>query len=187
MEKEEFSGLSFISLILIMMMPLFITACVNDKSANESVMFTSDKPNPGENSLFLVQDKVTENSIEVLLISSKITVDRIYGLAFDLDFDPHIIRFIELEKGSFLEDKDKVIVNYLSALQSDNNAKLVLGISQQGNMAGVTGQGIIARFKFEAVAAGTSILQFSNNSAKNPSLETISGITWHGGSVRVEM
>lgn len=165
---------------------VFIPSCGKNSNNNKSIMFTSDNPNIGENTIYFVQGQVSDDTVELLLMASNIIVDRAYGLAFDIDFEPSILQYLSFSEGSYLEDKGKVKVNYLAALQSNDKSKLVVGISQLGRKAGVEGTGIIASFKFRALKEGSSKLTFSNNLIKNPAIQTISGISWVGGFIRIK-
>lgn len=166
---------------------MLLISCDTRSTSDRSIIFTSDNPEAGENTFFLVQSASTEDTIELTLMASNIIVDRAYGVAFDLDFDPTVITFLGFEKGSYFEDNGQFTANYLAALQSNDNSKLVVGITQQGKKFGVIGQGILATFKFKGLKEGTSPVRFSNNVMMNPAMASVSGIFWVGGHIRVEM
>ncbi|MBN2382107.1 hypothetical protein JXQ70_04410 [bacterium] len=165
---------------------LSLGGCDSNSSSNHSMIFTGETTEPGDNTFYLVQGETTEDTIEIILMASNILAERAYGIAFDLDFDPSVINYTGLDKGSFFEDNGQFEAVYLGALQSNDPSKLVVGITQQAKKYGVKGQGLVASFHFRGLKEGNSKLRFSKNVMMNSDMEAVSGISWRGGEIRVE-
>lgn len=184
--KENFHFQSCnLKIFLLLLVLLGFIAC-NSSSSNKSIIYTGDETQIEDNLLYFVQRNATEETIELGLTLSNLTVDRMYGIAFDIDFDPAILEFVKYEAGDFLEDSGKVTANYAAALQSNNPGTLIVGISQQGWKAGVVGGGTLISLTFKGKSEGTSSILFENNAVKNPQLETVNGIRWINGAIRVD-
>ena len=142
----------------------------------------------------------TQLALDIRVI--QVQNDKVFGAAFDLAFDPTIIRFVELRRGGFLESTSKNGVTYNASVQEGTVNDLVIGISQTGDDPGVTGSGILATVVFEVLNRGCSDFKFvvTDNSGverskllnapSDPNLipQSIQGVTWSpGGIIRVRI
>lgn len=168
---------------------LFIIAC--DKktegitnpttTTNSSISFSSSGIG-GNNTVYMAYNNVSNNILAIDVKAGSLS-SGVYGAAFDVDFDSSKMIFDSYVAGSFLENGGNT-VSYQVGLQSGNSGKLIVGISRQGNVSGVTGSGTIVTLKFKVTSAGS--LAFSNSAIMDPSNQVISGISWSGGTVTVQ-
>jgi hypothetical protein len=89
-------------------------------------------------------------------------VTDLYGFQFDLGFDPTIIRAVEVGEGNFLASGGGA-TSFVPG-DIDNTLGLVLftGNTLLGPAGGVSGEGVLAHLKFQALAEGRSPLVFGN-------------------------
>jgi len=152
-------------------------------AASASAIDFSGTTSPGDNTIYMAKNS-SLSSGDIIAIDAMVkNVNGVFGAAFDVDFDSTKITYDNHVSGSFLE-QGGATVNYLAVLQSNNNNKLVVGISRQTGTA--TGSGTLITLKFKAVANGTANLSFSNNGLTDAGNQAISGISWSGGTVTVQ-
>jgi parallel beta-helix repeat protein len=93
-------------------------------------------------------------------------VTDVYGIGFDLRFNPNVVEVIKVEKGEFLVQDDKHIM-LLSSIDNDTG-EVVIGISCMGQVStGMTGSGVIAKVTMKALRCGDARIQINNCSVKN--------------------
>ena len=95
-------------------------------------------------------------------------VSNLFGSAFDLIYNPSVLSFVSVQKGTFLEQAGAT--TDLLAL-ANPPGDLIIGYSRQaigGIASGVNGSGTLMTITFRALAAGTSNLTFQNNSLCDP-------------------
>lgn len=113
------------------------------------------------------------------------SVTNLFGVAFDLNFNPSYVNFVNATEGNFLNQGCQT-----SLMTAENPAgKLIFGITRLGaSCGGVSGSGTIATLNFRALnQVGNSALNFSNNSLcilSGSSCNYITG-TWNNGSVSI--
>ena len=84
--------------------------------------------------------------------------DKVYGMGFDLDYDPAILEFQSLDlAGGALHNSTAVTAFRNSAV---DNGQLVVGISKLGQVPGEPVQGMVATITFKAKEAGVTKLTF---------------------------
>jgi hypothetical protein len=110
-------------------------------------------------------------------------VTNLYGVAFDLSYPSNLLRFDGVDEGPFLAAQG-VSTELLS---SASGGTLVIGATRLGNVAGVSGSGVLMTLRFTAVGTGNGTFDFSSNQAFNPAGNPLGGITWAGGSVRTQL
>jgi len=82
----------------------------------------------------------------------------VYGLGFDLNYDPVILEFQSLDlQGSALRNSTAITAFRNS---TGDNGKLVVGISKIGPVSGELVQGLVATVIFKAKAEGSTELTF---------------------------
>jgi hypothetical protein len=64
---------------------------------------------------------------------------------------------------------------------------LVVGLSNLGPVPGATGSGVLMTFEFRAVGAGQGSLTFSRNVAVDSAGQSLNGLSWGTGTVRVTL
>lgn len=112
-------------------------------------------------SLTPASQEVGQNSSFSLTLSVA-SVSNLFGVAFDLDFNPSLVSFVSANEGTFLSPGCQT-----SLLTAENPAgKLIVGLSRLGaSCGGVSGSGTLMVFNFTSLnQAGTNNFSFSNNS-----------------------
>jgi len=115
------------------------------------------------------------------------SVTNLFGVSFDLDFNPSLVDFIDATEGEFLKQSCQT-----SLMTAENPAgKLIFGLTRLGSSCGsVSGSGTIATLNFKSLDnVGNSSLSFSKNSLcilNGSACNYITG-TWNSGSVDVKV
>ncbi|MEW6102925.1 MAG: cohesin domain-containing protein [bacterium] len=97
------------------------------------------------------------------------SVSDLYGCGFDLVFDPNLLRVINFSEGDFLK-QDGSPTLFVGTI---TEGRLILGITRQGTVSGVSGSGTLASIVLKPKANGTTTLTLSSISLKNSTLTTI--------------
>ena len=169
-------------LILVLGLALMTTAC-DKKPVDPTAIILFSGSTPGNNSVYMSRNS-SLSSGNTLSVDIKVNnVSNVYGAAFDVDFDSSKMTYDSYSAGSLLESGGNA-VSYQAGLQSGNSGKLIAGISRQAGASGVSGSGILITLKFKVT--GNSAISFSNNSLKDSTNQSISGVTWSGGTVTVQ-
>jgi len=114
------------------------------------------------------------------------TVSNLFGVAFDLNFNPSLISYVSTTEGNFLSQGCQT-----SLMTAQNpQGKLIFGLTRLGvACGGVTDQGALATINFKSLTQeGTNNLSFSNNSLcllSGSSCNYVTG-TWNGAAVTVK-
>jgi hypothetical protein len=131
----------------------------------------------------------------------------VYAAAFDMVYDPDIVKLNEVLPGGFLESTSSEGVTYTTGTELENTPDgpvnvLVFSASQTGNDPGSSGSGTLATLVFELLKPGCTYLNFvvtdRNNvqrsqlltpvAPNSPTLSPISGVTWSpGGTITVRI
>ncbi|OFV68502.1 MAG: protein containing APHP [Candidatus Syntrophoarchaeum caldarius] len=134
---------------------------------------------------------VTIDSLDVspgAMFTIDITVDpqgeAIYGVQYDLYFDPAVLQVVSQTKGNFLTQDGASSIEIVNTF-NNTLGKLEYGETRMGVENGVTGTGTLARVTFEAVGTGSIDLTLSNVLLSNPSAQPIAGVVLSDGVVNV--
>lgn len=144
--------------------------------------FPAQTPEAMQSICMSQNSSLSSGDILAIDIKSNNISSNVYGAAFDVDFDSTKMTYNSYVAGSFLESGGNT-VNYQVGLQSGNSGKLVIGISRQGVVSGVSGSGTLVTLKFRVT--GNSSVAFSNYDLRDSSNQAILGISWYGGTVTV--
>jgi len=160
------AALFFVAVLFFLMFPIFTLA--------QTVTISPQNSNVNVNQLF---------SIDVL-ISSAINV---FGMGFDLAFDPSLLVFDSAVDGGFLSRNGVDQISLMTGVNPSGN--LVFGITRLGaGSGGISGNGTIAKLYFRSLAvSGASTLSFSKNNIcvlSGDSCNYVSA-TWQGGNVAI--
>lgn len=165
-----------LSLALICTLVLIFSACGGSSGGGGGAgapVSTSITPDflPSSTNVTSNLISVTKKSVQGDTITLDVEVTNLSSLssaaAFDLVFNPSLVTFVSFAPGTFFEDNGGVKVNYLAALQSNTNNRLVVGVTQQ-NGAGVKGSGVMIQLTFKAIAIGSSNPNFEINNLLAP-------------------
>jgi general secretion pathway protein D len=90
-------------------------------------------------------------------------------LPLTLTFDPAVLAVEHVEPGDYFGGAGEGVV--LS--DSSRPGTVILGASRLGTVAGVTGEGTVARVSFRALAAGGSKIELKGSRALDPALQPL--------------
>ena len=113
------------------------------------------------------------------------SVSSLFGVAFDLDFNPSLVSFVSADEGTFLSAGCQT-----SLMTNENPAgKLIVGLTRLGaSCGGVSGSGTLMTLNFNSLQQdGTNNFSFSNNSLcllDGSSCNYVTG-TWQTASVTI--
>ena len=84
----------------------------------------------------------------------------VYGVAFDLNYDPAVVRFSSISVAGSVLSSVTATTGFRNS--ATDNGKLVVAVTKQGQVAGQQGEGKIAGITFTAYAPGTTTLSFND-------------------------
>lgn len=106
-------------------------------------------------------------------------VSDLYGVAFDLSYPSNLLQYVRTTQGPFLAGGSLQI--------APSAGNLVVGLSNLGPVPGASGSGVLMTLEFRAVGAGQGAIGFSRNVAANSGGQSINGLSWGTGTVRVTL
>lgn len=118
------------------------------------------------------------NATTLFLEVRALSVEDVYGVAFDLRYPSNLLQFVRATPGSLFEAGS-------AQAAPSGEGNLVVGASRLGEVPGVTGSGTLLVLEFTALTAGDGTFSFARNSVLDPDARPIPGVTWAAGSVRV--
>jgi hypothetical protein len=120
------------------------------------------------------------STASTLLLEVRATsVTDLYGVAFDLSYPANVLQYVRHTQGPFLAGGTLQV--------APGTGNLVVGLSNLGPVPGSNGSGVLVTFEFRAVGAGQGSFAYSRNLAVNSAGQTISGLAWGAGTVRVTL
>lgn len=149
---------------------------VEPPPATPMIVFTPDTA-PGTGSVSLAAAG-TSTATTLLLEVRATQVTDFYGAAFDLAFPGAQLTFVGATPGPALTQG-----TVQASVSSPGN--LVVGVSSLGQVPGLTGSGVLAVLRFDAVAAGEGRFAYSRNQAFRSNGQPAANVTWISGGVRV--
>ncbi|HEX2643505.1 MAG TPA: cohesin domain-containing protein [Thermoanaerobaculia bacterium] len=134
------------------------------------------------NSITVAQGAGTNGTTLELEIRAN-SVQDLYGVAFDLEYPSNLLRFESSANATGFLDQGGAQASYVASLA--RAGLLVVGYTRLGQVAGVSGSGLLARVRFTAIATGSGTVRFSRNSAYSSQGAVMANVTWSGGTVQV--
>ena len=110
---------------------------------------------------------VAGRSFEVEIHAS--SASSLSHLPLEVSFDPEVLSVERVEGGAFLGASGEAMV--LS--DTSRAGRLTVGASRLGKRRGVTGEGVVARIRFKALAAGETRLELIQAKAMNADLKPL--------------
>jgi hypothetical protein len=112
-------------------------------------------------------DILTERQFMVSVEASD--VSDLYGVALDIAFDKNLLEadYGNIKEGNFLKENGQPTV-FNRAIKDD---RVVIGITREGRVAGVSGTGTLCSFTFKAKGSGTTSMVLQNISLKDSVLD----------------
>lgn len=142
---------------------------------------------PGQDQVEFACPANSVSPIAVRVVIGPTSSMDVYGIKFDVVFDPAVLTFDSpAMDGSFL-NKDGNPTVLQAATQPNDPGRLVVAVTRQGAVGGVgasAAQTTVVTLPFAAVAAGTTSLVFENGAAVDSGLAPIAAIQF-GASVSV--
>ncbi|MDI6861581.1 MAG: stalk domain-containing protein [Caldisericia bacterium] len=110
-----------------------------------------------------------DSSFEIPILIQE--VENLYGFGFTLTYDKEFLDFEDVIEGEFLK-KDGVSTLFLKNV-NEEKGEIIVGVSRTGKVQGVSGEGVLIKFKFKALKLGKVDLKISNLILKDPDLNEI--------------
>ena len=107
------------------------------------------------------------------------SVTDLYGVAFDLGDPANLVQYVRSAQGPLLAGGTLQV--------APGTGNLVVGLSNLGPVPGASGSGVLMTLEFRAAGAGQGSFSFSRNVAVNSSGQSINGLSWGTGTVRVTL
>jgi general secretion pathway protein D len=150
-----------------------------------SVRFTPVSATAPPNSVTLRSLSTTTTTVTVEAVATGVT--NVASVAFDLVFNPAVIKCSSATVGAFLASGGGT-VNF--ALPPDlaaacNAGRVPVGITITPAISGVSGSGTLCSVTFEAVSAGTETINFDRAATFLPLALPNPGVIFEGGTVTV--
>ena len=96
-------------------------------------------------------------------------VSDLYAVGFDMLYDVKLVKLVNIEKGPFFTTDNTDISDILLVYRDrKEEGRIVFGLSKSKQSTGVSGSGIIAYFKFNALSKGKAEFKFENVYLKSP-------------------
>lgn len=121
--------------------------------------------------------------LQLELVATDVT--NVHSLDFVLALPTNVARLESQRQGSFLTQNGVNAVLIAFPLPAPFNGVLISDNRPPG-AAGVSGSGVVMTLELEAVANGSGRIDLEAPEANDPQDRPISGLTWIGGTVRVQ-
>lgn len=155
---------------------------VGGPTSNLSANFVGDQLSPAANQITLAQQTAFSDVVTVAVWVTDIS--NVYGAAFDLVYNPSLVRYEGWEPGVLLE-QGGYSPNY--TVEVPQAGRVVVGVSRMGNVRGANAVGTrtLIRLVFRATAVGSSPVAFQAASLIDDGFppEEILGTSWFGGTL----
>jgi hypothetical protein len=146
-----------------------------------SASFVAQEPAPGAGSISMSQYTAIGNVVNVNVLLTG--TNNVYGAAFDVTYNPSLVRFEDWTPGVVLEQGGHS-PNY--TVQNPQAGRVVVGASRLGDVDGadIPGTRVLIRLVFSATAPGSSPISFQAASLIDDQFppQDISGTSWFGGT-----
>lgn len=142
-----------------------------------SLVFTPE--GGGGSGVSLVAGAASTASTLILEVRAN-SVNDLYGVAFDLAYPSNLLQFVRATQGPLLAGGTMQVA-------SGTAGNLVVGLSNLGPVPGTSGSGVLMTLEFRAAGAGQGSFSFSRNVAVNSAGQSINGLSWGTGTVRVTL
>ena len=113
-----------------------------------------------------------KSSVAALVIRNAVNVG---SLSFHLRFDDEVLQFLQPAiEGPFMgsDGTDTVFL----AVESGPGGEIVVGLSRVDHVTGVSGEGGLATFRFQALAPGSSDFSFTGARVKDPEARSLPAV-----------
>ena len=127
---------------------------------------------PGVTGPVLVELQTAESQYDVgETVIVEITIanaENVGSVPFHLRFDGNVLSYLPpAEEGPFMSEGGAITTVFLASV-AGGGGELIVGLSRVGTARGADGAGVLARFHFEAVSAGSSGFAFTGAAVKDP-------------------
>ena len=162
---------------------VLLAACgggTDSTSAGASLLaasFTSEQPNPGQNSVSL-QEGASSGNVVTILVQVTDTVD-LTGGSFDLVYDSARFTFVGSSAGDLFESAG---VTPLYGVNEPVSGHLVIGVGAADSVP-VNGSETLIRLTFRADARGSGLVTLDLADLQDAAGGSVAGVTWFGGTL----
>ena len=130
----------------------------------------------------------TDSITVAVRLGGPTTSSDIYGLQFDLVFDPAVLQYQPpAMEGGFLNRDGAATILQVGPMQG-NPGRLIVAIVRQGAPAGLqatAAEQVVITLLFRGVSAGSTTLAFQNAAVVDSSLQPLASMTF-GGSLTID-
>lgn len=133
----------------------------------------------GDSGISLVAGAASTASTLILEVRASSVTD-LYGVAFDLSYPSNLLQYVRATQGPLLAGGTLQVA-------SGTAGNLVVGLSNLGPVPGASGSGVLMTLEFRAAGAGQGPFSFSRNVAVNSAGQSINGLSWGTGTVRITL
>ncbi|HYH44313.1 MAG TPA: cohesin domain-containing protein, partial [Thermoanaerobaculia bacterium] len=111
------------------------------------------------------------------------SVTDLYGVAFDLSYPANLVQYVRTTQGPLLAGGTLQV----ATSGGGTSGTLVVGLSNLGPVPGASGSGVLMTLEFRAAGAGQGSFSFTRNVAVDSAGQSIDGLSWGTGTVRVTL
>ncbi|MGA2434492.1 MAG: cohesin domain-containing protein [Bryobacteraceae bacterium] len=126
---------------------------------------------PGVMLMLVPQTVQASPGAKVTLQLAAVGAHDLAGAPFDLRFDPRLLKLIDVQKGDLLSRDGKDLI-FTRNILNDNGACTV-NLNRTPGAGGVSGDGTLATFTFEALKPGETTLSFARLTAIDSKLQPV--------------
>ena len=180
--------------LLLLLLLVFATACDGGSTRpppppQMEIVYSAASTSPPANSISLSEVSRTSSSITLGVNANSVT--DLYGIGFDLVWNPAFLSYRSASEGTFLASGGRSTTLVADLADTDpgpgvnrEQGRLKVAVSRLGAVPGATGSGMLLSVVFDAVSAGTTGISFEATVAFD-STGAMMPISFSGGSVNV--
>ncbi|MFQ5348825.1 MAG: cohesin domain-containing protein, partial [Thermoanaerobaculia bacterium] len=140
-----------------------------EEPATAGVAGASGEPEPPPVRLELVPRPTVVAPGDSFTVTLEVEAIRpVSHLPVTLRFDPRLLEVEAVDEGRFLGPEDVAKI-----LAASRPGRMILGASRLGDVAGVTGTGVLAKVRFRALAEGEAVVAFAKGKALDAELKAM--------------
>ena len=157
-------------------------AVTSGPSSALKASFVAEQLSPGSGAISMAQYTAVG---DLVTVNFRVTdTNGVYGSAFDVIYNPALVRYEDWASGVLLEQGGQS-PNY--TIQVPQAGRVVVGASRNGNVSGANAVGtrVLVRLVFRGTAVGSSPISFQAASLIDDQFppEEITGTSWFGGTL----
>jgi hypothetical protein len=151
-------------------------------SSNLVGSFGPAQPNPGDGTISMSQGSATSG--DIVMVQVNLTgVDNLFGVIFDIVYDPALADFLTHYPGTVMETGG--LIGHYLVLEGPPGV-IVSGVARPEGAAGgvdVTTTQTLVTLAFRVTGAGSSAISFQRYSCEDEAQQIIPELSWAGGTL----